>query len=58
MAEKNTIYNAHDDPAGTAYAREHHMRTRGTRIFVDPSKSERNKWEAYWSLDLGLTGEM
>ena len=41
MAGKYTEYSAYNGLVGTAHPRERGMRTRDSRIFVDPSKSER-----------------
>ena len=58
MAIKHIEYSAYNDIIGTAHARERGMRTWGSRVFVDPSKSEREKGQEYRSLDLGFAGKM
>lgn len=58
MAEKHTQYSAYNGSASAAYARKRDLRTGGTRIFVDPSKFEREAWEEYRSLVLELAREV
>lgn len=58
MAGKYTEYSAYNGLVGTAHPRERGMRTRGSRIFVDPSKSERKKRQEYRSMDMGFAGKM
>ena len=58
MAGKSPEYSAYNGLIGTAHTRERGMRTGGSRIFVDPSKSEREKRQEHRSLDMGFTGKM